>query len=56
MDINYFYSRHQVSLMHADAALSPEARAAHLGLARLYAKQINDHRRERPAGARAYIL
>ncbi|MGC6330774.1 hypothetical protein [Rhizorhabdus sp. FW153] len=42
MDRNYLFARHQLSLMKAAAALCGEARAAHLGLARLYAELI-DH-------------
>ncbi|MDQ0250860.1 hypothetical protein J2W22_002924 [Sphingomonas kyeonggiensis] len=40
MDLNYLLHRHQVSLMHAAAATSPEARFAHRGLARCYAERI----------------
>jgi len=40
MDLNYLLSRHQISLMRADAAASREARAAHRGLARCYADRI----------------
>ena len=34
MALNYLLHRHQVSLMRSTAAVSPEARAAHRGLAR----------------------
>ncbi len=41
MDLNYLYSRHQISLINAKAATSAEARLAHLGLAKDYAARIN---------------
>lgn len=41
MDLNDLYQRHQVSLINAKAAAGTEARAAHLGLAALYARRIN---------------
>ena len=44
MDLNYLLSRHQVSLMRADSAASPEARFAHRGLARAYAECIRVER------------
>lgn len=57
MDLNYLYYRHQLSLMHAAATGDGEARAAHRGLADLYASIINSARRDRPAGGpRAYVL
>ncbi|MFS2111444.1 hypothetical protein ACCC88_17270 [Sphingomonas sp. Sphisp140] len=40
MDLNYLLHRHQISLMRASAAASVEARHAHEGLARGYAKRI----------------
>ncbi|MBO9712836.1 hypothetical protein [Sphingomonas sp.] len=40
MDLNYLYSRHQVSLMLAKRAASPEARWAHRAMARAYAQRI----------------
>lgn len=51
MDLNYLYSRHQTSLMAAAGAASTEARAAHNGLAALYASRINELRRGLPAGS-----
>ncbi len=45
MDLNYLYSRHQISLMCAMRAASPEARCAHRGLARAYAERIRALRR-----------
>lgn len=44
MDLNYLLHRHQVSLMRADSAASPEARHAHRGLARTYAALIAESR------------
>lgn len=44
MDLNYLLSRHQVSLMRADSAASPEARFAHRALARAYAECIRAER------------
>lgn len=44
MDLNYLLKRHQISLMRASAATSPEARHAHSGLARGYAARIADLR------------
>lgn len=41
MDLNYLLYRHQISLMRADDAASPEARHAHQGLARGYAERIS---------------
>ncbi|MBC9033298.1 hypothetical protein IAG41_12940 [Sphingomonas sp. JC676] len=38
MDINYLLEREQISLMRASAARSVEARIAHEGLARGYAR------------------
>ena len=40
MDLNHLLHRHQISLMRADAATSPEARFSHRGLARGYAARI----------------
>lgn len=40
IDLNFFLGRHQVSLMRATAAATPEARLAHLGLARQYSDYI----------------
>lgn len=50
MDLNYLHSRHQTSLMAAAGAASTEARAAHKGMAALYANRINELRRGLPAG------
>lgn len=46
MALNYLLYRHQVSVMRAAVVRSPEARAAHLGLAAGYAGQIRDLRAE----------
>ncbi|WP_176489094.1 hypothetical protein [Rhizorhabdus dicambivorans] len=51
MDLNYYYSRHQISLINATRAGSTEARLAHGRLAMLYAERINAHRRDLPAGS-----
>lgn len=40
MDLNHLLHRHQISLMRASAAASPEARHAHRGLAKGYAARI----------------
>jgi len=40
MDINYLLSREQISLIKARDAASPEARAAHAGLARIYGEAL----------------
>ena len=51
MALNYLLHRHQVSLMKADAATSPEARCSHRGLVLGYAHRIeNLVRPGRPAG------
>lgn len=44
MALNYLLHRHQVSLMKADAAASPQARATHRGLASGYAERIGTMR------------
>lgn len=44
MDLNYLLSRHQISLMRADAAGSSAARCAHRGFARHYAARITQLR------------
>lgn len=36
MDVNYLLSREQIELIKARDAATPEARAAHAGLARVY--------------------
>jgi len=51
MDLNYYYARHQISLMNAEEATSTEARLAHRRLAALYAEQVNSRRRNLPAGS-----
>ncbi|WP_182466867.1 hypothetical protein [Sphingomonas gilva] len=40
MDLNYLLSRHQLSLLAADNAASPEARMAHRGLAKGYGDRV----------------
>ncbi|HEX8443060.1 MAG TPA: hypothetical protein VF631_05375 [Allosphingosinicella sp.] len=50
MDFNYLYHRQQVSLMRADAAASPPAKAAHERLAELYTGLIADGKAERQFG------
>ena len=40
MDLNHLLHRHQISLMRATAAASPEARSAHRGLVKGYAARI----------------
>ncbi len=40
MDLNQLLSRHQISLMRAAGATSPEVRHVHHGLAAGYADQI----------------
>lgn len=42
MDLNYLLSRHQISLMQADAAGSREARIAHRSRARCYAERVRE--------------
>ncbi|URW74546.1 hypothetical protein M9980_08125 [Sphingomonas donggukensis] len=44
MDLNYLYSRHQISVMRAAAATTREARSSHRGLAAGYARAIHDQR------------
>jgi hypothetical protein len=41
MDLNYLFSRHQISLMRAAGAASAEARHAHRGFASHYAARID---------------
>jgi len=53
MDLNHFYAKHQLSLMRAAAALSPESRAEHVASAENYAKLIAQERaRHSPDGPR----
>lgn len=40
MDLNYLLSRHQISLIRADAAKCSASRHAHRALARGYAERI----------------
>ncbi len=56
MDLNYLFARHQVSLMKASATLCGEARAAHLGMARLYALRIDDVRNAMRGVSRSVFL
>lgn len=57
MDLNDLYQRHQVSLINAKAALSCEARSAHIGLAKLYAHRINAMRqRMQSSTSPAFLL
>lgn len=42
MDLNYLYSRHQISLFRADNADCEESRTAHREMADGYASQISD--------------
>lgn len=46
MALNYLLHRHQLSVMRAAAGRSPEARAAHRGLADGYAGRIRELRAE----------
>lgn len=40
MDLNYLLARHQIALLHAQAATSDEARRAHQVMADAYAARI----------------
>ena len=51
MDLNYLLSRHQISLMRADATDCRSARHAHRGLAAGYASRIRLLQRELGAGS-----
>ena len=42
MDLNYLLSRHQISIMRAEAASCREARLSHRGLANGYADRIRE--------------
>jgi hypothetical protein len=53
MDLNYLLHRHQVSLMQASTAESPEARSSHRGLVRAYAAGIRTLQLELGASAPA---
>jgi len=48
-DLNYLYSRQQISLMAAESATTLEARFAHTALARAYGRRIDAHRKAEPA-------
>ena len=50
MDLNDLYSRHQVSVMRADAALCPDAALEHTDLAAGYAREIQRRRTASGAG------
>jgi len=50
MDLNYLLSRHQISIMRAEAATCREARYAHRGLAKGYADRIRELQRGFDAG------
>jgi hypothetical protein len=54
MDLNYLFSRHQVSLMRAEAATCSPSRLAHLGMATAYAGRIDAMRQL--AGATGRVL
>lgn len=41
MDLNHLYARHQMSMLRADAAAHPHARAAHAAMAADYALRID---------------
>jgi len=56
MDLNYLYSRHQISLINARAAKSTESRLSHLGLAKLYAARIDAVREKMEPGRRSFAL
>ena len=45
MDLNYLFSRHQLSLVRATTAPSSAARHSHRGLAGGYAARIGDFQR-----------
>lgn len=51
LDLNYLYSRHQISVMRASAARSTEAAMAHAGLAAGYALEIQRRRDASGAGS-----
>lgn len=48
-DLNYFYSRHQISLMRAGQAKCVSSKASHLGMAKAYGVRVDALRAE--AGA-----
>jgi len=56
VDLNYLYSRHQISLINARAAKCDAARAAHMELARSYAAKIRGARDALGAKAAARTL
>lgn len=45
MPLNYLLHRHQISLMRAATGATPEARAAHRGLADGYARRVKEEQR-----------
>lgn len=51
MALNYLLHRHQVSLMRAESAASPEGRIVHRKLAKLYAERIREASAALGAGA-----
>lgn len=51
MDFNYLYHRQQISLMRADVAACVASRAAHQGLAHLYAGLIEKRKADRQPAA-----
>jgi hypothetical protein len=53
-DVNYLLHRHQVSLIRASAADSPESRAAHEGLARAYRDRVDAYRHRNELRALAH--
>jgi hypothetical protein len=52
MDLNYFLSRHQTSLIRAHGASCTPSRRAHQGLAAAYASRVNAYHEETGASAR----
>lgn len=44
MSLNYLLHRHQISIVRSEAGRTPEARAAHRGLAAGYAARIQSMR------------
>jgi 3-deoxy-D-manno-octulosonate 8-phosphate phosphatase KdsC-like HAD superfamily phosphatase len=56
MDLNYLYSRHQISLINARAAQCTESRLSHLGLAKLYAAKINSVREKMEPAQHGFAL
>jgi hypothetical protein len=50
VDLNYLLSRHQISMMRADAATTREAGLAHRAFAKEYAARIAAHQERVGAG------